>query len=330
MKQSTIILLAALAASSTAFASEHAHHSTDISAPLGIMGEHVHPEGDWMVSFKTMFMEMDGNRTGTDRVSTPLAGFMVSPLSMDMTMHMLGGMYGYSDKVTIMAMVPILDISMNHVINMGPMMGNQFVTESFGLGDIKLSALYQLNHNWVLNLGFSVPTGSIDETDATGMSAGAEVQLPYPMQIGSGTYDFLPGISYVQNNQASSWGAQANAVLRIGENDNDYTLGNRYQLTSWYSFKVADKLSASTRINLQKWNNIDGADPAPSVNPVVVPTARTDLRAGKRVDLLIGINYAISKEYELAFEYGLPVYQDLSGPQLETDRLLQLGLNVTF
>jgi Putative MetA-pathway of phenol degradation len=332
MKQKILSLLIAASFSSTAFASNHDHsnHASQAAAPLGVMGEHIHPEGDWMVSFKTMSMDMDGNRTGSDRVSTPLAGYMVSPLNMDMNMHMLGAMYGYSDKITIMSMLPIVDISMNHVINMGPMMGNTFTTESFGLGDIKISALYQLNNDWILQLGFSLPTGSIDETDATGMSAGSEVQLPYPMQIGSGTYDFLPGITYIHNNQGSSWGAQTNAVLRSGENDNNYTLGNRYQFTSWYAHKVTNKLSASIRINLEKWNNIDGADPAASVNPTMVPTADTNLRAGKRADILLGMNYSINQQYDIAFEYGVPAYQNLAGPQLETDKIIQLGLEANF
>jgi hypothetical protein len=330
MQQKIMLVLAALGASSTTFANDnlHAHHNGRSVAPLGVMAEHIHPQGDWMLSFSTMHMDMNGNRTNTDRVATPLPGYMVSPLSMDMRMRMLGVMYGYTSDITFMAMLPVLDIGMDHVINMGPMMGKRFTTTSSSAGDLTLSALYQFSDKWILKLGFSLPTGSIDAMDVTGMSAGNEVQLPYPMQTGSGSYDFLPGITYIHNNLYSSWGAQGNAVIRTGENDSNYTLGNRYQFTTWYAFKLANRLSASTRINIQKWNNINGADTR--INPAMVPTADSNLRAGKRADILFGVNYSLNRQYEIAFEYGVPIYQDLNGPQLESDRIIQLGLEVSF
>ena len=47
----------------------------DSHAPLGVMGDHTHEAGEWMLSFRAMRMVMDGNRTDTARV--PADGVLV-------------------------------------------------------------------------------------------------------------------------------------------------------------------------------------------------------------------------------------------------------------
>ena len=203
-----ISLLAANAVLNNARA-EHVHERPDTHAPIGVMGDHVMDEGEIMFSYRYMKMEMDGNRTGTDSVSTPLPGFMISPLSMDMDMHMLGVMYAPTGKLTLSLMVPVLGISMDHRVNMNNV---EFTTESDGIGDITIAGDYQLtqsaNSNLLFNFGLSVPTGSIDEKDVIPVSMGVPVQLPYPMQTGSGTYDITPGLTYTRLYSSWSWGAQ--------------------------------------------------------------------------------------------------------------------------
>ena len=76
------ISLRLLAAFSTGFfllmaraADEHDHHDMTHhdhfgTEPIGVMGAHAHGRGDWMVSLRSMRMDMDGNRDGTSRMST--------------------------------------------------------------------------------------------------------------------------------------------------------------------------------------------------------------------------------------------------------------------
>lgn len=321
--KSRLLLVASLLLPVSATA-EH-NHPTGPDAPIGIMGNHIHPEGEWMMSYSIKQMQMDGNRTDTDRVSTPLAGYMVSPLSMDMTMHMLGVMTGYSENITLMAMLPITSISMDHIVNAN---GMPFTTEASGMGDLKLSALINTAENWITGVGLNLPTGSIEEKDVTPMSSGVAVQLPYPMQLGSGSVDLLAGITYTNNNQKNSWGTQAEATVRLNDNDRDYRLGNRFAISSWYSFGINEKNSTSVRIKIEDWGNISGADA--DLNPMMVPTAETDLRAGTRADILLGYNYQLSKHYLIGLEIGAPIYQKLDGPQLETDLSMQLGVQYAF
>jgi hypothetical protein len=107
-------------------------------------------------------------------------------------------------------------------------------------------------------------------------------------------------------------------------------LGSRVEATSWVGVPLAKDLSLSARGVFARWGDIDGMDSAGSVNPMVVPTARTDLRGGKRFDVGGGINWYVHRKsgLRLAAEILKPVYQDLNGPQLENDWTLVLGVQV--
>lgn len=339
MQLNALTLLTAMSLTSmqSVEAAGHEHHSShdharpDSHAPIGVMGDHLMSEGEIMVSVRAMSMEMEGNRTDTDRVATPLPGFMVSPLSMDMDMKMLGAMYAYSDKLTLMAMVPFVSISMSHVLNMGPMAGTEFTTESSDVGDVKLAGTYGLfaepGADLLFNLAVSLPTGSIDERDDT---PAGNAHLPYPMQLGSGTYDLISGLTYVQTFDDWSWGAQGSYTLRTGENDNGYTLGDKLDATSWVAKKMSNDTSVSFRLKYSNWGNIDGADTKLLAGPTV-PTKNTNLRAGTRVDALVGVNFVVpDTSLRLAAEVGVPAYQKLDGPQLETDMVFTLGGQYIF
>ena len=163
---------------------------------------------------------------------------------------------------------------------------------------------------------------------------GDNQQLPYPMQLGSGTWDILPGITYNGRHDNLSWGGQLLGVIRLGENDRDYTLGDRLNVTAWTAYNINYWLSGSFRLDWAFWGNIDGADP--DLNPAVVPTADPDFQGGNRLDALIGLNFVNRagpkwlQGQRLAFEFGLPIYQDLDGPQLETDWIILIGWRYAF
>lgn len=304
----------------------------DGHAPIGVMGDHTHKKGEFMFSYRYMFMNMDGNRDGTNSLSDSevLEDFAIAPVDMTMEMHMFGAMYAVSEDVTLMAMVPYVTKEMEHLTRSG----RRFTTNSEGIGDIKTTALYTIfdrdKQRVHLNLGVSFPTGSINERDDT--PAGNDQILPYPMQIGSGTFDLLPGITYLSQSEKGSWGAQALTTLRLGKNDNGYRLGNKYQLSGWVGRNWTDWLSTSVRLTGTTWGDIDGADDR--LNPMMIPTADPDLRSGTQVNVGFGVNlYAPEGDLQgsrLAMELELPIYRDLDGPQLETDWQLTLGLQSSF
>ncbi len=321
-----MILLASL----PVYAHDHDAGRPDSHAPYGVMGEHTHKKGEVMLSYRFMRMEMNDNGVGSDTIADTEVftthGFPVAPTRMTMDMHMFGAMYAPNDKLTLMGMLPLLNISMDHLV---VPMGRRFTTKTSGFGDIKLSGLYSIYahgaHKIHLNAGISLPTGSTDERGDT--PAMANAILPYPMQLGSGTYDLLPGVTYSGQTTAFSWGAQLMGTIRLGENDEDYTLGDKVELTGWVAYKWNDALSTSFRLAGQSWGNIDGADSRLNAN--LVPTADPDRRGGDRIDALIGFNYKMAG-FRLAAEVGKPIHQDLDGPQLETDWITSFGVQYAF
>ena len=296
--------------------------------PTNVMGIHIHRADEWMLGYKFRFMRMDGNRDGTDRKSEDdvLQDFMVAPTDMTMEMHMVEVMYGVTDDLTLMVLLPYKRLSMDHIIRIGA----RFTTESEGIGDVQAMghySLYRSDPHWfILFSSLSFPTGSIDEKDDT--PAGLDQKLPYPMQLGSGTFGLIPGITYLGQTDNWNWGAHVMGNIRLGENSNDYTLGNRYHLTTWETHKLTDWLSTRVRIYGHIWGNIDGADP--DLNSAMVPTADPDRRGGKRIDLLLSLDFYVFKGYWSSIESGLPIYQSLNGPQLETDWRLSTGWQWTF
>ncbi len=304
----------------------------DSHAPIGVMGDHTHGKGEFMLSYRYMYMDMDGNRSGTDSLSTAdvLQAFPVSPVRMKMEMHMLGAMYAPTDDLTLMAMLPYITKDMDHVTRMG----RAFTTNSEGIGDVRLGGLYTLldrdRQRVHVNLGFSLPTGSIEERDTTPM--GPNQILPYPMQIGSGTFDLHPGVTYLGQAGRWSWGSQATGTLRLGENSNGYRQSNQLALTGWGARSWSDWFSTSLRLDGRTWGNYGGADDR--LNPNMIPTANPDLRAGTQLDLGLGLNFyapeGALQGSRFALEFNLPVYRSLSGPQLETDFSATAGLQTAF
>jgi len=319
---------------SPALAADHHHHHVHLTtSPAGVMGDHVHHQGSWMFSYTYMTMHMDGMRDGTSDLgnSEVLQDFMVTPTSMDMQMHMFGTMYAVTDDFTLMAMAPWIRKEMDHRTRMGA----RFSTSSDGLGDVKLGGIYKVYNrdDWQLLLNFSVsaPTGDIDEKGNT--PAMRNAQLPYPMQLGSGTWDLLPGVTWVGANHAWSWGGQVLGTVRTGgNNDNHYSLGDRLELGGWGAYRFAPAWSTSLRLKWQTWGNIDGSDP--KLNPRVVPTADPDLQGGTRADLLAGVNFyapaGVFSGNRLAIEGGVPVYENLDGPQMSTQWMLNASWQVVF
>ena len=62
-----------------------------------------------------------------------------------------------------------------------------------GLGDTEVRGTYKINDVLTASLGLSLPTGSVSE-EVTSMSK--TFRAPYDMQLGSGSYDLKPALTY--------------------------------------------------------------------------------------------------------------------------------------
>jgi len=324
----------------------------DDHAPIGVMAEHYHEAGEVMFSYRYMSMSMQGNQDGSSDLSadqiattTPNRFFgspgqpptlRIVPTEMTMDMHMLGAMFAPSDRLTLMTMLSYVEKEMQHLTyqgGMGATVLGGFTTKTSGIGDTSLAALIRLRETETdrlhATLGLSVPTADIDATGTilapTGMTP--TVRVPYPMQLGSGTYDVIGGLTYSRYFDRWSWGAQWRSTIRNGTNDEGYSLGDEHRLTAWYSRLLSTHFSWSGRVAYFDRNNVNGMDPL-IMGPV--QTADPARQGAKRLDAALGINFATESGHRIALEYVIPLEQDLEGPQLKTDDLLTVGYQFSF
>jgi hypothetical protein len=263
----------------------------DGHAPISVMGDHMHAMGEWMVSYRYMTMDMQGLLKGSDSIQPSEAGYVIGMLPKDMTMdmHMFGAMHAISDQWTLMCMINYLDNEMT--------MQNGDKMETSGLGDLKIGGLYDLAR-WEdgrrahMSLGLSAPTGSIDEKSG-GNTVG------YGMQLGSGTWDFHPAITYL--GQTTVWGAR----------------------------KITDSLSASVKIDHTCQEEVDGEHNGLKSRKGMSPSNHPDHQGRDLTSVGLGLNYYFQsgtlKGHRIAAEWETPIHQKVNGVQLELDSSWTLG-----
>ena len=305
----------------------------DGHAPISVMGDHMHAMGEWMVSYRYMTMDMEGLLDGSSDISPSdaatkydikmkgMASPMMLPKAMTMDMHMFGSMYAISDKWTLMCMLNYLDNEMT--------MQNNAEMESDGIGDLKLAGLYDLarwdsGRRIHLNIGLSAPTGSIDEKKSDGSILG------YGMQLGSGTWDFHPAITYLAQTDNYSYGAQLGGIFRTSDNDRGYTLGNRLEALLWGARKLTDSLSASLKLDYSTQEEVDGSHSGiTNMQKMMSSSNRPDHQGRDITTFGLGLNYYFQdgglKGHRIAAEWETPLDQKVNGVQLELDSTWTLG-----
>ncbi|MCB0278357.1 MAG: transporter [Calditrichaeota bacterium] len=325
-------LLALLLGLAVSLSAQYDSGRLDTHAPINVMGDHVHKTGEWMFSYRLMLMNMNKTYNGNKELSQSdyfnSSTYMVFPIEMPMTMHMFGVMYAPSDDVTLLAMANVLTLSMDHISRTNV----AFTSESGGLGDISLGAIFRLmdgdDHRLVGNIQLILPSGSIEQKDATPMSAGVDVILPYPMQLGAGSFGAKLSATYMKQMTCGSIGAQVAGQSYFGKNDRDYQLGSRFDFTVWYAHLISPEVSVSGRTIYQSVGKIDGADAA--LNAGMVHTADAALKGGSAVSMGLGcITYPI-RHLRVSYEMVIGLFRDLNGPQLNSNHNHTIALQYSF
>lgn len=313
----------------------------DGHAPIGVMGDHMHKKGEYMMSYRYMRMNMDGLLDGSDNVTESAAlsysrgdgtTHRVIPESMEMDMHMLGFMYGYNDNITLMGMVNFIEKDMtNHTYNMmGTTKVGKFSAHTSGFGDSSISSLIKLSNGKInshISVGISLPNGSTSEEITALMPSGAYkvIRAPYGMQLGSGTYDVLLGYTISQTNKKFSWGAQIKYKSALDKH-NGWHFGDKLEATSWVSYLLNEKLSTAIRMHAVNEGRIDGHD-------ILItgrnPTQETSNYGGRSYNLGISLNMVGQNEkirgHRIAIELLKPLSQNLNGLQMEKGTSLILA-----
>ena len=204
--------------------------------------------------------------------------------------------------------------------------GNAVVNTAAGFG-----ALWRVfqdeDDDLIANLGFSVPTGSVFRT-TTIPTAGAVVQaLPFPMRLGSGTFNARPGLTWKHYEDFGSLGLQFNTDIPVGRNYRGYSVSDVYKLNAWYSHLATDNLAFSVRLENEWRTDYDGRDPmAPNGG---IGTNVESFRGGYSLNLGLGVMFLVEGQL-LNVEFVPTLFQDLNGVQLETDWTLAVSWSTTI
>lgn len=321
------VLLALIIFSTLSFA--HTHKGAISHAPIGVMGDHTHKKGEFMMGARYMMMQKKDMLEGTDDIGDNDYTQTMKPREMNMSMVMLGFMYGLTDRLTLVPGLKYISKEMEAYNSMSSM---KMENEAKSLGDSRLGVLYDVlpaAHNKVVVAKFalSIPTGDT-EVEKNGS------RLPYGIQTGSGTYDTTIGITYKQYISNYEIGSQLQYTHRLGENDQGYTLGNVLNASFWGAYAYSKNFSFSSRLNLKYQEKIDGRDKnittMSSMNLMVDPNNY----GGTNVNILLGVNYmmgeAKSTDNRFALEYGIPVLQNVHGKQLKLNHVMVLGWQKLF
>ncbi|MEQ1546203.1 DUF3570 domain-containing protein [Methyloglobulus sp.] len=335
------------------------HHS---NSPAGIMFDHTLKQaGDMMVGYRYMHSEQAGDMLlGSQTVSPDTVRFngcgdqecQISPNFMVMNMHMLDLMYAPTDWLTLMLMPQWMDMDMAMTpLNNDPKQGHNHggdvhSHQTGGIGDTGVYALFKLfeqsGHHVNLSLGGTAPTGDVDITlRKTHTNKGTGIPIHFGMQLGSGTWDFKPSLTYTGESDRFSWGAQITGTKRLeSHNKSGFAFGDIFQGSVWGGYQWTNWLSTTVRGVYTQQGKIRGGYPTlnqtftdgSSIStpyPYSNHVGPFDFPAnygGQFVDLGLGVNVSIPSGTfagnTLKFEWLQPIRTDYNGYQLERDGAL--------
>jgi len=344
----------------TLLTSAHAVHGhADHAVPAGVMFAHMLPKaGDWMAGLRASAMRQAGPfRHGAQTVddaqlrvsgcgSTPC---LAAPSWMNMSMYMLELMYAPADWLTLMVMPTYMNMDMQsrglltstEQAALPPDVQAMYTHHtghqhtSGGIGDTGLYATFRLldtpGTRAHVTLGVTAPTGNVGlrYRDTHQIDAGYQ---HYGMQIGSGTWDTNPSITYLRTAGPWFWGAQASTVIRMqSANASGYALGDVAQGTAWVGWSSETGLSATLRAAYTWQGAIRGAFDGTiyTLSPLDEPSNY----GGRFWDVGVGLNYAFQGTLagnQLGIEWLQPVHDDFNGYQLTRRGTLTAVWNYAF
>ncbi|WP_232056678.1 DUF3570 domain-containing protein [Methylomonas rhizoryzae] len=337
---------------------EHAHHhhahQHHDSVPAGVMFGHMMQQGKFMVGYRYMYGRqaggmLQGSRTvGDSTIAANACGgetCATVPAYMNMHMHMLNIMYAPTDWLNLMVMPQFMDMNMA----LRPFDAASAGTDLFkhatgGVGDTGLYAMFKLfdaaEHQINTTLGVSAPTGDYrialvpgGHNHGNNASAGSAGYIHYGMQLGSGTWDFLPSLTYTGSRDAWSWGAQVGGTVRMQDaNSAGYALGDMMQSSVWGGYQLLDWLSATLRGVYTVQGTIRGGFNA--AHPTDAPVDHASNYGGRYWDVGFGLNATVPggdlAGNHFAFEWLQPVSDDHNGYQLERESALFASWGLAF
>ncbi|GAB6068287.1 hypothetical protein JCM13664_16060 [Methylothermus subterraneus] len=326
----------------------HGHHFL----PAGLMYAHMMPKATpFMAGYRLMYQSQNGSLmhgTRRARASQVVAGgcgplpCRFAPRKMEMTMHMLELMYAPSDWLNLMLMPQFMAMEMDIGERLsGSPPPDPAVFEhggkhtTGGVGDTLLAALIRLwqvpGHHLHLGLGLSVPTGDV-HLKMRRMHQQEMGLYHFDMQLGSGSFDFIPSLTYTGERGRFWWGAQVLGTVRLEENDAGWRRGHLAQANAWGGVSLSEWLGVSVRGVYTFQGKMEGDVDGFSLR--LGPMDFPQNAGGKFFDLGLGVSASVPSGtfagHSLRFEWLQPVLDDFYGYQLEREGALTFTWSYAF
>lgn len=244
-------------------------------APAGVMFDHIHEKGEWMLGYNVqrLYQNQAYYHASQTASAEQLAPYSMLAQQHEMYMQMFHIMYAPTDNLSLslmpmymrmdMPMIPNTNLqnsdhtehAMSHAV---AGQSNTHASTNEGWGDTLINASYRLlkqdRHQLITSLALSAPTGDYKKF--------SEDQRPihYGMQIGAGLWQAIPSLTYLYHRDLFSAGLQVstrqplfNDLNRLG-----YYVGDQHNATAWLSYLWHPYFNTSARIQYSRTDSIQG------------------------------------------------------------------------
>jgi hypothetical protein len=275
---------------------------------------------------------------------------------MTMNMHMLDLMVAPVDWLTLMLMPQWMDMEMDmEMDSVGPSGGSHHSGigsvnnhQIGGVGDTGIYALFKLwdqsGQHLNLSLGGTAPTGDVTiKLRTTAHNPTYDTLIHYGMQLGTGTWDFKPSLTYTGEMAQLFWGGQLTGTKRLeNRNESNYALGDIFQSSVWGGYQWTHWLSTTARGIYNQQGAVSGhylpvltrTDGGPFTPMHIGPFDSPANYGGRFVDVGLGINVTVPggtfAGNTVKFEWLQPVHTDYNGYQLDRSGALAVTWNYGF
>ncbi|MFQ5671663.1 MAG: transporter [Nitrospinales bacterium] len=228
------------------------------------------------------------------------------------------GVYGITSRAAVLVKAPYINKDLRTAG--GSTRSNQGVGDTTLLGKYRF---YTLDYKGTTSRfsvigGLELPTGDNEERDSAGV-------LPAPLQLGSGSVDFIAGGLYTFGSLSQE--VDINVVYKFNREANDFDFGDKFNYNFAYQRRFWPWTFPDEGLYTQ-WNAVL------ELNGVYTRRnaaggSTVEASGGNTLFLSPGIQF-VDQQTIFGFSIQVPIVQDLNGNQLESDYQLAFSFRYTF
>lgn len=192
-------------------------------------------------------------------------------------------------------------------------------SRSSSIGDVRVLGRYQgfsPEHNWGVQFGLKLPTGSTDVNFRNGPQAGTP--LDRGLQAGTGSTDLLLGVyTFGPINQSFDYFGQAVVQLPVTSKD-DFKPGAGLNVTAGVRYVTDGPVVPHLQVNIRSERKESGAN-------ADIPNSGATLAY-----LSPGATWSVTDKVKVYSFVQVPIYQRVTGFQLEPKYSVSVGLHYSY